>query len=101
MHAPRLDRLARTVATTPWRPVLNAAVAATPGPGNGQRCPAHETCGDIVDCSGAVCGATPGCVDVRSDAFPGGGGNRECDDACWKGECCFPSSGQVCLRHGC
>ena len=117
MNAPRLDTLARTLATTPRRHVLKAAAAsvaaaslgrvrpavaaATPVRCNGQKCTGHEKCCDIFGCSGAVCVPTPGCVDVRRDAFHCGGCNRECDDACCKGGCCFPSGGQVCLPHGC
>jgi hypothetical protein len=81
--------------------VRPAPVVAAPGRCNGKKCTGHEKCCDIFDCSGAVCVATPGCVDVQSDAFHCGGCNRECDDACCKGECCFPSNGQVCLPHGC
>jgi hypothetical protein len=116
MNAPRLDSLARTLATTPRRPVLKAAAAsvaaallgrvrpsaaATPGRCNGQKCTGHEKCCDIFDCSGAVCVATPGCVDVRSDPFHCGSCEQVCDDACCKGECCFRSGGQVCLPQGC
>ena len=116
VNAPRLDTLARILATIPRRQVLKAAagsvatalvgrvrpaVAARPGHCNRQTCTGHEKCCNIFDCSGAACVPTLGCVDVRSDPFHCGGCNRECDDACCKGECCFPSNGQVCLPHGC
>ena len=119
MHPPRLDALARALATTPRRQVLKAAAAsvaavaldrirpavaaAAPDRCNGQTCTGHEKCCAIFDCSGAVCVATPGCVDVRNDPRHCGGCNRECDAECCKGECCFSSSGQgqVCRPEGC
>ena len=117
MDAPRFDTLARALATASRRDVLKAAAAgagaalvarvrgrpaaAAPRRCDGARCAGHEACCPVFDCSGAVCVATPGCVDLRTDPFHCGGCNRECDDACCKGECCFPSGGQACLPRGC
>ena len=117
MDAGRFDFLARSLGHASRRHALRLVVAgvgtaaltrfrysstaAKPRLCNGKKCTGHERCCPVFDCSGAVCVQTPGCVNLRSDPFHCGGCNRECDEDCCKGECCFPSGGQVCLPHGC
>jgi hypothetical protein len=117
LNAPHLATVSRTLATTPRRQVWKIAAASaaaallgrlrpTPAAGaprrcNSTRCTRHEACCPIFDCSGAVCMSIPGCVDLRSDPFHCGSCEQECDEDCCKGECCFPTGGQVCLPHGC